>query len=135
VQGQAGQLEGRADALLGVFSPRRGSYDVQIGPDAFIKSGTLLAQPLRGSSPGGASGDFVVEQSDSLTLRRMRVDVGAMQPFALSLSAPLPRLSANLTLDMTSSSAQLSGEVRNDGDVDLTMSCSWWAMTANSWET
>jgi len=120
VQGQAGQLEGRADALLGVFSPRRGSYDVQISPDASIKSGTLLAQPLRGSSPGGASGDFVVEQGDSLTLRRVRVDVGAMQPFALSLSAPLPRLSANLTLDMTSSSAQLSGEVRNDGDVDLT---------------
>jgi len=120
VQGQAGASEGQADALIGVFSPRRGSYDTQISPEAFIKNGPPLAQPLRGSSPGGASGDMAIEQGDPLTLRRVRVDVGAMQPFALSLAAPLPRLSANLSLDMASSGAKLSGEVRNDGDVDLT---------------
>ncbi len=120
VQGQAGQPQGKADALIGVFSPRRGTYDVQISQDASVKGGQPLAQLLRGSLPGGASGDAVVEEGDPLTLRQVRVDVGAMQPFALNLSAPLPRISANLTLDVVSTSAELAGLVRNDGDLDLT---------------
>lgn len=120
VHGQAGAPEGMATALIGVFSPRRGTYDVQIGQDASIKNGQLLALPLRDGGPGGATGDAVIEEADPLTLRQVRVDVGAMQPFALNLSAPLPRMTSNLTLDMTASGATLSGQVRNDSDVDLT---------------
>jgi len=119
VQGQADQPQGQADALIGIFSPRRGTYDVQISPDALLKNEQVLARPLR-SSNGGTSGNIVVEEGEPLTLRQVRVDVGAMQTFAASLAAPLPRIWADLTIyNVDSNGAQLSGQVRNDSDLDL----------------
>jgi hypothetical protein len=105
----------KIDALVGVWSPRRATYDVSVGPD-------FLAQPLPSDYYGGLGQPIfaaTVEQGEEIVLRDVRVDVGSVQPFLLEGCGEAPHVSGDLRLDLSSVSLRVSGQVHNETGFDL----------------
>ncbi len=107
----------RVESLLGVWSPRRASYDIQ------LERG-FLARPMPSEFGGGtftAISEVTVEQGEETTLRHVRVDIGAVQPFVVEgYSQDVPRIGGDLSLSATEDGFHVTGEVVNESDVDLT---------------
>jgi hypothetical protein len=108
-----GAQVGRVSQLVGVFSPRRTNYDVQV-------AGTGVRQ-----IPAGYYGDpsdqalHVFAEADGLTISDLRVDVGGIQPFIAEGYTAAPGVEANLRV-VADEKGQLwlEGRVRN-GEIPL----------------
>ncbi len=84
---------GRITGVVGVFSPRRTFYNLQIPgsrvralSDAYY-SGSANFQPLR-----------IYEETDRTRVRDLRVDVGGIRPFLVERYAEAPKIEADLRL-------------------------------------
>lgn len=103
------------EGLVGVWSPRRARYDVEVEPG-------LLARPLPGSI-GGALGTTTtaeVEQTENFRLRDVAVDIGSVTPFAVEGYVETPTgVSADLALAPEGDSIHIEGRVHNTGTLDL----------------
>lgn len=105
----------RVDSVIGLWSPRRSTYDLRVGEN-------LLAQPLPGDYGGGlgASANRLIEQTEGSTLRGVRVDVGAVQSFLVEGYAPAVHVDSDLSMTLDSGGGlRVDGEVWNDSGVDL----------------
>jgi hypothetical protein len=106
----------RVESLLGVWSPRRAPYDIQLEPG-------YLVRPMPSDFGGGtfsAINDITVEQGEETTLRHVRVDVGAVQPFVIEgFEQDAPRISGDLRLGATDEGIHVAGEIVNEGEFDL----------------
>jgi hypothetical protein len=104
------------ESLIGIFSPRRAEYDLQV-------DGDLLLRPLPSDAyyrSGNISvGDAQMEQSDSSFVRHVRVDVGAITPFVAQGQAPAPKFTSALTYSVTNSRSVLEGTITNLSDLTL----------------
>ncbi len=103
------------NAIVGVWSPRRARYDIQVEPG-------YLAYPMPRDLGGVLSAipDVRVDQGETITLRDVRVDVGSVQPFVVEgFTADAPRVSGRLALRNEPGGLRVSGPVSNAGDVDL----------------
>ncbi|GAB4479499.1 MAG: hypothetical protein Kow00124_25190 [Anaerolineae bacterium] len=116
VQSWSGDDTARIDALVGLWSPRRSGYDVQLEP------GYLARQVPRALGGGlAAVSDFNVEQGGAVTLRDLRVDVGSIQPFIVEgYTRSAPRIEGDLRLNLSGSGVQVTGDIINYSDVPLT---------------
>jgi hypothetical protein len=116
VQTWPGTDRARVESLLGVWSPRRASYDIQLEPG-------FLARPMPSDFGGGtfsAINDITVEQGEETTLRHVRVDVGAVQPFVIEgFTQDAPHIEGDLRLSATDEGFHVTGEIVNEGEVDL----------------
>jgi hypothetical protein len=108
-----GQETGRLVEVVGLFSPRRTTYDLRL-TEAGVGSlpmgyyGSSSRQPLR-----------VVVESDGATVTDLRVDVGGIHPFIAEGYVIAPRVETDLRLVLASTGGlQLEGTVRN-GDACL----------------
>mgnify|MGYP000176875856 CR=1 FL=1 len=111
VQAWPGAEQARVDQVVGLFSPRRTSYDLQFAPG-------LLVRPLPGySQPGAAS--LRVEQGEALRLYGVRTEIAAVQTFLAQGAAPAPRIDSELRLELYGSAGRLLGSVTNQSDLVL----------------
>ncbi|MBN1430155.1 MAG: hypothetical protein JXB07_17430 [Anaerolineae bacterium] len=116
VQSWEGSDTARVGALLGVWSPRRTGYDIEIEPG-------YLARPLPRDLGGmlTSATDTVIEGGQTTMLRRVQVDVGSVQPFIIEgTTSNVPHIESNLTVSLSDRGLRLVGDVINAGDVPMT---------------
>ena len=105
----------KVDAIVGVWSPRRARYDIQVEPG-------YLTHPMPRDLGGAFSAipDVRVEQGEAVTLRDVRVDVGSVQPFVVEgFTVDAPRVSGRLALRNEAGGLRVSGSVSNASNVSL----------------
>jgi hypothetical protein len=115
VRSSAGSDIATVDALLGVWSPRRSRYDIQI-EEGFVAR--PLPQTLGSVLTSG--GQLRVEEGEVFTLRRVQVDVGAVEPFIVEgITRNAPRIEGSLTLSPSSDGVRVTGDIINYSDISL----------------
>ena len=105
-----GGVVGRVSAAVGLFSPRRTTYDVRLA------GAGAREMPGDGSAGDLARPPYFVAQPDGLTLTGLRVDVGGIGSFVSEGYADVATVDADLRL-VTSSSGhvRMAGTIRNGG--------------------
>ncbi len=105
----------QVEALIGVWSPRRANYTLDIEPG-------YLAHPLPRELGGvlTAVTDTTIEEQANVKLKRIQVDVGSIQPFVVEgYTDEAPHITGNLELSTTDEGIYVVGEITNAGDIDL----------------
>jgi hypothetical protein len=110
VRGAPGTTVGSAQAYFGVFSPTRGTYQVE------VPGGALLAGPLTPDALGSSTAGILdVVQGDPSAVRDLTIGFGSLRVVRAETTATVPLIRADLHLvDDT-----LSGTVENASDVTL----------------
>lgn len=104
------------ETLVGVFSPRRSEYNLQVAGDMLLRP--LPSDTYYGSvdtSLNGAS----VEQGDTSMIKNVRVDVGAIKPFIAQGQIAAPQFTSALAYTVAGSQPVLKGTITNQSDVEL----------------
>jgi hypothetical protein len=111
----AGSGQARVTQAVGLFSPRRTRYDVRVagsGLRAMSSDGYYYPEP-------STQALCVVDESDGLTVRDLRVDIGGIQPFLVEGYAAVDPVEAAVSLVANDGGRlQLEGTLRN-GSVKL----------------
>ena len=116
IQTWAGSDRAKVDALIGVWSPRRARYDVELGPG-------YLGRPMPRDLGGGlaAVSEMVVEEGETVRLRGVQVDVGSVNPLVIEgYTDSAPRIEAHLNYRIDKEGLVVSGDLINRSDLDLT---------------
>ncbi len=108
---QAGVMAA-VDSFVGLFSPRRRSYEIEIGHTALVSQLGLEY----GWSGGGSPSTVEIEGGHPTVVRNVRVDVGAIQSFRVEMHQPLLSLKASLRLEASASNPRLVGQIVNQGE-------------------
>jgi hypothetical protein len=103
----------RVEGVAGLFSPRRTQYDLSFGAG-------FLARPMPVDAYNGTAGSFTVEQADQSTIRNIRLEVGAVEPFVVQGQMPAPSFEADLVLNVSTATPALKGSVTNHSNLTLT---------------
>jgi len=110
VRGAPGAAEGTAQVYLGIFSPSRATYQVQ------VPGGALLATPISGDfSVGGDAGTLDVVQGDPSLIRNLSVGFSSIRTVRAESATTVPLLEAALSLE----DGVLSGTIRNRSEQTL----------------
>jgi hypothetical protein len=110
VRGAPGAAEGIAQVYLGIFSPSRATYQVE------VSGGALLAAPIAGDfTPGGAAATLDVVQGDPSLVRDLAVGFSSLRTIRAESATTVPLLEAALVLD----DGLLTGTIRNRSDTAL----------------
>jgi hypothetical protein len=106
--------EARLDGMVGIFSPTRRSYALELAPG-------LSLYPLGDSSLQPPSGGYrlTIGEDGSLSMPSVRMDVAGVLGQAVGGMLPAPRLDQALTLTLDSASARLEGKIVNTAGVRL----------------
>jgi hypothetical protein len=107
VRGAPDATEGSAQVYLGVFSPSRGTYQIE------VPGGALLSSTLSGEFIGGGNNQLLdVLQGDPARIRDLAIGFGSLRTVRAETAATVPRVHADLGLV----DGSLRGTVRNDSD-------------------
>ncbi len=109
VRGAPDATEGTAQVYLGVFSPSRGTYQVEVA------GGALLTSTLSGDFVGGNAGALDVLQGDPARIRDLVVGFGSLRTVRAETAATVPRIRTDLRLE----AGKLVGTVTNASDQTL----------------
>lgn len=109
VRGAPGATEGTAQVYLGVFSPTRATYQVE------VPGGALLAAPINGDFFGGNAGSLDVVQGDPSLVRNLDVGFGSLRTIRAESATTVPLVDAELALV----DGVLTGTVRNGSEQAL----------------
>ncbi len=111
VTGEVGSEDVRVDTLLGLYSPRRRSYDVVLPADS-------MARPLSSYGSNNASVEAITRGSE-LILTDVRVDVSGVETFVVeSVRTALP-ITSKATLVAQDGKIELLATIRNDSEQTL----------------
>jgi hypothetical protein len=108
VRGAPDATEGMAQVYLGVFSPSRGTYQLD------IQGGALVSSTVTGELTGDTS-TLDVLQGDPTRIRDLTVGFGSLRTVRAETATVVPRIQADLTLV----GGTLRGTVRNVSDQTL----------------
>jgi len=105
VHGAAGTTDGTGQIYLGVFSPSRGQYQLQ------VPGGALLSSPINGDVFGGtgAASQLDVLQGDPARVRNLDVGFGSLRTIRAETAVTVPLVQTDLRLK----DGRLEGTVRN----------------------
>ncbi|MCI0344163.1 MAG: hypothetical protein L0221_01790 [Chloroflexi bacterium] len=109
VRGAPEAVEGSAQVYLGVFSPTRGSYNVD------VPGGALLSSPISGDQFGTNTTALDVLQGDPAQVRNLAIGVYGLRSVRAESAAVVPRIGASLRLE----DGVLVGTVTNRSEVAL----------------
>jgi hypothetical protein len=109
VRGAPNATEGTAQVYLGVFSPSRGTYQLE------VPGGALLSSTLTGEFAGGAGGALDILQGDPARIRDLVVGFGSLRTLRAETAATVPLVRSDLRLDR----GRLRGTITNASDVAL----------------
>jgi hypothetical protein len=104
----------QVDVLVGLFSPRRSSYDLEFAPG-------LLVRPMPNYSGFGGPPTVRVEQGDSSRVPGVNTEVAAVESFVAQGWTAAPQFSSSLTMNvaLAGGSATLDGAITNLSDLTL----------------
>jgi hypothetical protein len=105
-----------AETLVGIFSPRRSEYNLQVDGDMLLRP--LPSDTNYGSIDTSLNGAFI-DQGDTAAIRNVRVDVGAIKPFVAQGQIAAPQFESNLSYSMDNSQPTLKGTILNKSDLAL----------------
>ncbi len=115
VQTWQGQSIGEVNGLVGVWSPRRARYAINL-PENMLG----FPIPRQFSNALTTPMNVTVEQGETVTLRDIRVDVGSVEPLALDgYVADPPRVEGQLEVVGDGNGIFIEGEVVNFSSLDL----------------
>lgn len=105
VRGAVGATDGTGQIYLGVFSPSRGQYQLQ------VPGGALLSSPINGDVFGGtgAASQLDVLQGDPARVRNLDVGFGSLRTIRAETAVTVPMVETNLRLE----DGHLKGTVKN----------------------
>ena len=103
VRGALDSTRGTAQAYLGVFSPTRGTYQLE------VPGGALLSPTLTGDGTGRGPRPLDVLQGEPSRVRDLAVDFGSLRTVRAETPASVPRVQADLRLE----GGALVGTIRN----------------------
>ncbi|MBI2776506.1 MAG: hypothetical protein HYX57_04445, partial [Chloroflexi bacterium] len=109
VRGAPGATEGSAQVYLGIYSPSRATYRVQ------VPGGALLAAPISGDFAGGNAGVLDVVQGDPSEVRDLAVGFSSLRTIRAESATTVPLVRSDLRLV----DGQLTGSIANQSDRDL----------------
>jgi hypothetical protein len=109
IRGAPGATEGTAQVYLGVFSPSRGTYQVE------VPGGALLSSTNTAGFIGGTAGKLDVVQGNPSRVRDLVVGFGSLRTLRAETATTVPLLNSNLRLE----GGRLVGTVRNDSQETL----------------
>jgi hypothetical protein len=112
--GQVNGKDMRVQSLMGIYSPRRASYNVTLPSDMMVRPFDRNYGGLSGSGNIGS----VVRGNDVL-VQDMLVDVSGMQMLVGDRYAPMPQISGQVALSLQESSAKLDIQIQNNSDLTL----------------
>ncbi|MBA3876184.1 MAG: hypothetical protein C0498_04480 [Anaerolinea sp.] len=104
VRGAPGATEGTAQVYLGIFSPSRATYQVQ------VPGGALLAAPITGDFAGGGDAAVLdIVQGDPSLVRNLSVGFSSQRMLRAESATTVPLVEAQLALR----DGVLAGTIRN----------------------
>ncbi|HZM73747.1 MAG TPA: hypothetical protein VFC71_10290 [Candidatus Polarisedimenticolia bacterium] len=109
VRGAVDAPEGSAQVYLGIFSPTRGSYLLE------VPGGALLSAPISGDQFSTDASALDVLQGDPSQVRNLAIGVYGLRSVRAESAAVVPRISATLRLE----GGVLTGTVTNKSDNPL----------------
>lgn len=113
----SGSVDGepvRVQSLVGLYSPRRNTYNIVFPADT-------LARPFdrnSGSLNGSGSIDAITESSE-LTMTKVRVDVSAVETFVAQSYQIGPDVTGQASLEIDGSDIILNASIQNNSDIVL----------------
>lgn len=112
VRGAVGTTDGTGQIYLGVFSPSRGQYQLE------IPGGALLSSPINGDVFGatGAVSQLDVLQGDPARVRNLEVGFGSLRTIRAETAVTVPLVLTDLRLE----DSHLKGTVKNASTEPLT---------------
>jgi hypothetical protein len=104
----------RVQSLIGLYSPRRSSYDM-------IIPGSALARPFeQGFSGVSGSGNVeAIRRGSDVTLAGIRVDVSGTETFIAEHYQLAPDVTGQASLDIVGADVRLTATIQNNSDVAL----------------
>ncbi|HSM58451.1 MAG TPA: hypothetical protein VK879_20015 [Candidatus Sulfomarinibacteraceae bacterium] len=104
----------RANSLLGIYSPRRATYDVSL-PDS------VLVRPFERNYGAmvGSGNQAAISHGSQTTLERVRVDVSGIETYVVTSYQPLPPITGRAALSLERSDARLEVTIQNNSEVTL----------------
>ena len=111
VRGAVGTTDGTGQIYLGVFSPSRGQYQLQ------VPGGALLSSPINGDVFGGtgAAAQLDVLQGDPARVRNLDVGFGSLRTIRAETAVTVPLVETDLRLE----DGRLKGTVKNASTAPL----------------
>jgi hypothetical protein len=105
VRGAPGATDGAAQVYLGVFSPSRGTFQIQ------VPGGALLSPPITGDAFGGSGtgGQLDILQGDPARVRDLAVGFGSLRTIRAETPVAVPLIETDLRLE----GDHLKGTVKN----------------------
>jgi hypothetical protein len=115
VYGRAGSDAARVHSLLGVYSPRRATYDVFFPADSLVRPFNRSGGPMSGAGP--APGHIV--RDSRVVAPATRIDVGGVATFMVETAQPSVPLSGRAVLHRSGPDHILDVHVTNSSSVAL----------------
>lgn len=112
VQVWSGQDQAQVHGLVGVFSPNRSQYTVQV-------KGNYLAHPLGDNTMSGAQDWQLTQHDHEISADNLRIDAGGVEGLAVEGEIPAPAFSSELLLQWNTSSTLVTGQVQNNSALTL----------------
>jgi hypothetical protein len=111
VRGSPGATDGTAQVYIGVFSPSRGTYQVE------VPGGALLSSPISGDFFGGegTASTLDVVQSDPARVRDLAVGFGSLRTIRAETPMAVPLVETAIRLE----DGHLKGTVKNASQITL----------------
>ena len=112
--GQVGSEQMRIQSLIGLYSPRRTTYDLTLPAD-------VAARPFdpNFSSIGGSGNLDAVTRGNELVMSNVLVDVSGVQAFLADSYRPAPAISAEARMSISGNLVEVHVTVQNESDVEL----------------
>ena len=108
VRGAPGATEGEAQVYIGIFSPGRGTYDID------VPGGALLGSPIVGDFSGDGS-PMDVLQGDPSRVRNLSVGFGSLRTIRAVTAVAVPLVEVDVRLE----NGKLVGTITNRSDIRL----------------
>ena len=114
VHSRVGSEQARVQSLIGLYSPRRSTYDL-------ILPGDAAARPFEQSfgAIGGSGNIESITRDTALTIREIRVDVADVETFIAESYRPALPITGEASLSLNSSDVQLNATIVNNSDTTL----------------
>ena len=115
VTGQIGGEQARVQTVIGLYSPSRTGYDLELPPTAVVYP--LARTTAFGENVRSGSGHII--SNGRLTVSNIRTDIGSVEAFVADSYHPLPDILATASLRSEGGSLVADVEVINNGRFSL----------------
>ncbi len=113
VQAWPDREQARVDGLLGVFSPQRATYTLQVNPGFMVRE--------LGDNSLSNQGElrFIKSENGATFIPDLRVDISNIRGVSLSGMIPAPAFTQDLVMNLDGTHASLEGQITNESDLRL----------------